>query len=142
MRHSPHVSRGLPRHRWAAGVFFTLLLAGFNASSAADPSPTTGAEVKMPAAKRPQLPPERKVEFVSAVLLWFAVVTVGLGLVAMVMVMGRRLRQIAQRQPRASKVPDPFWYLKKTPTNVTHSGPQDRLKGDGAGQEPDGRPAS
>ena len=141
MRHSLQVSRGLPRHRWAAGVFIILLLAGFNEITAADPSPTKEAEVKTPAAKRP-LPPERKVEFVSAVLLWFAVVAVGLGMVAMVMVMGRRLRQIAQRQPPAPKVPDPFWYLKKTPTNATHSGQQDPLNGGEAGQEPDGRPAS
>ncbi len=142
MRHSLQASRGLPRDRWAAGVFFVLLLAGFNQASAADPSPTKGGEVKAPAAKRPQLPPGRKVEFVSAFLLWFAVVTVGLAMVALVMVLGRRLRQIVRRQPPAPTVPDPFWYLKKTPTNATHSSPNERMKGDGPGPQPDGRPAS
>ena len=142
MRHSLQASRGLPRHRWAAGVFFILLLAGFNQASAAEPSPTKGAEVKTPAAKGRQLPPERKVEFVSAVLLWFAVVTVGLAMLAMVMLLGRRLRNFVRRRPPTPTVPDPFWYLKKTPTNVTHSSPNERMKGDGPGAQPDGRPAS
>ncbi|HEX4071613.1 MAG TPA: hypothetical protein VHX68_10595 [Planctomycetaceae bacterium] len=142
MRHSLQASRGLPRHRWAAWLFFVLLLAGFNQASAAEPSPIKGAEVKASAAKRPQLPPERKVEFVSAVLLWFAVVTVGLAMLAMVMLLGRRLRNFVRRRPPAATVPDPFWYLRKTPTNVTHSSPNERRKGDGPGAQPDGRPAS
>jgi hypothetical protein len=142
MRYSLQASRGLPRHRWAAGVFFILLLAGFNEISAADPTPTKGAEVKAPAAKLSHFPPERKVEFVSAVLLWFAVVTVGLAMLAMVMLLGRRLRNSVRQRPTAPTVPDPFWYLKKTPTNVTHSSPNEQIKGDGPGAQPDGRPAS
>jgi hypothetical protein len=141
MRHFLHASRGLPRHRWAAGVFFILLLAGFNQASAADPPPTA-AEFKAPAAKRPLLPPERKIEFVSAILLWFAVVTVGLAMVAMVMLLGRRLRNMVRRHPPTPTVPDPFWYLKKSPTIVTHSSPNEPLKGDGPGTQPDGRSAS
>jgi hypothetical protein len=139
MRHWDQSLRRLPRLGGTAGVFFVLLLAGFNQVSAADPQPTTGPQVNAPAAKRPPLPPGRKVEFVSAVLLWFAVVTVGLAMVALVMVLGRRLRQMVRRQPPAPTVPDPFWYLKNTPTKVTHSGPNERSKGEGPAPEPDGR---
>jgi hypothetical protein len=118
-------------------------LAGFNQASAAEPPPPTGAEVKAPAAKRPQLPPERKVEFVSAILLWFAVVTVGLAMVAMVMLLGRRLRNMVRRHPPTPTVPDPLWYLKKSPTiAATHIDPNERLKGDEPGPQPDGRSAS
>ena len=76
------------------------------------------------------------------VLLWFAVVTVGLAMLAMVMLSGRRLRNMVRRRPPAPTVPDPFWYLRKTPTNVTHGSPNERMKGDGPGAQPDGRSAS
>jgi hypothetical protein len=52
------------------------------------------------------------------------------------------LRNFVRRRPPAPTVPDPFWYLKKTSTNVTHSSPNERRKGDGPGAQPDGRPAS
>ena len=48
-------------------------------------------------------------------ILWFTIVFVGLGLLVMVMIWGRRLRDSVRRRPTASTVPDPFWYLKKNP---------------------------
>jgi len=150
MRHSMQPTVRPRLSGWAACVFFTLLLAGpcNLAASAADP-PTTGVaaapeaktvETKGPGGKRNPLPPVRRVEFLSAIFLWCAIVVVGLALVAMVMVWGRRLRRAVRRQPPAPTVPDPFWYLKKTPSAVTQGEKADRSKDNETGHESGGRP--
>jgi hypothetical protein len=110
--------------------------AGAKAAPAAAPVPTT------PEVKRPSLPARKRVEFVSAIMLWFSVLVVGLGLVVMVMVWGRRLRRSLQRESLAPTVPDPLWYLKKSPSTVAHGNQPDRLTEKERGQDPDERPAS
>jgi hypothetical protein len=105
------------------------------AKSAATSAPAKAAETK-----RPPVVTARRVEFVSAMILWFAVVFVGLGLLVMVMIWGRRLRNSVRRQPPASTVPDPFWYLKKNPKAVAHANQPDRLEDSESGPDAEGRP--
>jgi hypothetical protein len=101
-------------------------------------SPPATQEAKA-AAKRVPLTAGRRIEFVSAMLLWFAVVTAGLVLLALVMVWGRRLRHAVRRPPRLSTVPNPFWYLKKSPSAVAGSAPEILPKKNETGRDADGR---
>ena len=110
---------------------------GYAASPEAT-SPSATQEAKAPA-KRAPLTPGRRIEFVSAMLLWFAVVTAGLVLLALVMVWGRRLRHAVRRPPRLSTVPDPLWYLKKGSPAVAGGATEISPKKSDTGREADGR---
>jgi hypothetical protein len=133
-----------PRPGGRAWLLFTWLLVGpIHLDASAAPTATDAAAApaaKAPEGKRPPLPPGRKVEFLSAVVLWCALVALWLGLLAMVMMWGRRLRRALRRESSASTAPDPFWYLKKGPSAVTHGNEPDRLKETETGEDSDGRP--
>lgn len=98
------------------------------AARTAEAGSATNAPPKPVEAKRATAVKARRVEFVSAIILWIAIMFVCLGLLVMVMVWGRRLRNSVRRRPAASTVPDPFWYLKKNPKAVAHA------------KQPDGSP--
>jgi hypothetical protein len=91
-------------------------------------------------AKRSNAVTARRVEFVSAMILWFAILLAGLGLLLMVMIWGRRVRNFARRRPAASTVPDPFWYLKKNPKAVAHANQPDQSPDPQSGPDSDGQP--
>jgi hypothetical protein len=104
------------------------------AASATTPPPKV-AEAKRTAVTA------RRIEFASAMMLWFVIVMVGLALVVMVMIWGRRLRDSLRRRSTASTVPDPLWYLKRNPKAVAHVNQPDRAQQDGeSGPETQGRP--
>jgi hypothetical protein len=105
-------------------------------AAAAKTAPSKAAE-----AKRTPRVAARRVEFVSAMILWFAILLVGLGLLVMVMVLGRRLRNSVRRRPPASTVPDPFWYLKKNPKAVVHANQPDQSQDPESGPDSEGRPS-
>lgn len=126
-----------------------LLLAGnCDFATAADTQPTTVAKpapaaktapiAKSAEAKRPPIPVGRRLEFISAMILWFAIIVVGFGLVVSVMVLGRRLRRRVRYHPPAATVPDPFWYLKKNPSTVPPGDASGRLKQPDSGPDPEG----
>jgi hypothetical protein len=108
-------------------------------------TPAKPVETKTPAkaadAKRAPRVSARRVEFASAMVLWFSIVLVGLGLLVMVMVLGRRLRNSVRRRPPPSTVPDPFWYLKKNPKAVAHANPAERSQDPESGSDSEGRPS-
>jgi hypothetical protein len=145
-----------PPVRWSkpsatAGALFLLLIVGpIELAVSAEPQPTTATHAptaavppaKPPEAKRSPVAAARRVEFVSAMVLWFAILMVGLGLVVMVMVWGRRLRQAARRELPTSSVPDPFWYLKKSPSTVVQGYQAERLNQNETGQDSDERSTS
>jgi len=129
----------------ALAVFFALLLAQCCGNvAAADDSSTqrapAAAQTNPPTGKRPPLPPGRKLEFFSAFALWCAIVVVGLALIGMVMLWGQRIRRNVRQRPVSSTVPDPFWYLKKSPAPVTQSDRPDSQDQGNAGSEPTGQP--
>jgi hypothetical protein len=103
------------------------------ATSASTPPP------KVPEARRPAVT-ARRAEFASAMVLWFIIVLVGLGLLVMVMILGRRLRKSLYRRPPASTVPDPFWYLKRNPKAVAHANRPDQSQDAESGPDSEGRP--
>jgi hypothetical protein len=130
--------------RTACLISAWLLLGIGGAVTAAEvpPPPTSAAaaaEVKAPEAKKRPLPIHRKVEFLSAILLWLAVLLVGLALLVMVMIWATRLRRSVRRRPPAPSVPDPFWYLKPRPSAVTQGDQADPLKEKETGHDSDGR---
>ena len=45
-----------------------------------------------------------------------------------------------RREPSASTIPDPLWYLKKSPSAVADSKQVDRLEENTGGRDSDGRP--
>jgi hypothetical protein len=110
------------------------------ATPAAKAADATSASAKPAGAKRSPVVAARRVEFVSAMILWFAVVFVGLGLLVMVMIWGRRLRDSVRRRSPASTVPDPLWYLKKNPKAVAHANQPDRLEDSASGPDAEERP--
>jgi hypothetical protein len=83
----------------------------------------------------------RRIEFASAMILWFSILLVGLGLLVMVMIWGRRLRNSVRRQPAASTVPDPFWYLKRNPKAVAHANQADQSQNAESGPDSEGQPS-
>lgn len=105
------------------------------ADSAATASPKS-AEVKRATAVR-----ARRIEFVSAIILWLAIVFVCLVLLVLVMVWGRRLRNSVRRRPAASTAPDPFWYLKKNPKAVAHANQPDGSPHAESGPDTEGQTA-
>jgi hypothetical protein len=50
--------------------------------------------------------------------MWCGILALGVVLIAVVILWGRRLRRANRRQPAASTSPDPFWYLKKKPVHT------------------------
>jgi hypothetical protein len=116
----------------------------FSADAPATPVAKTDAATPAPAkpaeAKRAPAVVARRVEFVSAMILWITVVFVGFGLLVMVMVWGRRLRNSVRRRPSPSTVPDPFWYLKKNPKAVAHANQPDGSEEPESGTDSEGRP--
>lgn len=143
MRHSMGPLRRQPPARGTAWVLLALLLAEPFAPSAAAASPAAvpaaASKAKTAEGRRPALPAGRKAEFVSALILWLAIVAVGLALLVMVMMLGRRLRRAVRRQPSGPTVPDPLWYLKKSPSAVTPGDSVDRANERETGQGSDGR---
>jgi hypothetical protein len=115
---------------------------GFSADAPAKPKKTVTATSPPPTkaveAKRTPVT-VRRAEFASAMILWFAIVMVGLAMVVLVMIMGRRLRNSLQRRPSASTVPDPLWYLKKNPKAVAHANQPDRTPDGESGPDTQGR---
>jgi hypothetical protein len=109
-------------------------------ASTASPAPVSAA--KASEAKRAALSATRQAEFLSAMVLWCAIVIVGLALVVMVMVWGRRLRRAVRRQPAASTVPDPLWYLKKSPSAVAQGDQAGRMEEKETGPDSGGRPTT
>jgi hypothetical protein len=125
----------------------TLMLAGpfevvASAAGVSKAGASPAAAAKAPEGKRPVLPAGRKAEFLSAMILWCVIVFVGLTLVAMVMVWGRRLRRAVRRQPAAPTVPDPLWYLKKSPSVVTQADRAGRRDEKETGPDSGGRPST
>jgi len=123
-----------------AAPFEGVASAADSPKAAASPAPT--ATAKAPEGKRPALPAGRRVEFLSALILWCVIVFVGLALVAMVMVWGRRLRRAVRRQPTASTVPDPLWYLKRDPSALTQANRAGPLEEKETGPDAEGRPTT
>jgi hypothetical protein len=111
------------------------------ATPAAKADDATSAPSKPAERKRSPVVVARRVEFVSAMILWFTIVFVGLGLLVMVVIWGRRLRDSVRRRPTASTVPDPFWYLKKNPRAVAHANQPDRPEDSESGPDDEGRPS-
>ncbi len=106
------------------------------ATASSKPASSNAAETK----KAPSVK-ARRVEFVSAMILWFAILLAGLVLLAMVMIWGRRVRNSIRRRPPASTVPDPLWYLKKNPKAVAHANQADQTQGPESGPESEGQPS-
>jgi hypothetical protein len=95
--------------------------------AADDPKPPVAAD-QAPKAKNPvpeaPRPAQRLGDKVLALGLWIAIVVVGLALLSVVMVWGRRLRRLARGKPRSPTAPDPLWYLKtKPPGSPAAAGP-------------------
>jgi hypothetical protein len=138
-----------PLREGAARFLLIVLLAtplGDVASAADSPqkaaAPPPTSVVKTPEGRRPALKVGKRAEFLSAVILWCVILFVGLALVVMVMVWGRRLRRAARRQPTAPTVPDPLWYLKKNPSVLTpakSAGPREETE---TGPDAEGRPTT
>ncbi len=143
------------RHRIVLTVACAVLAVGtaflpaktYSADAAAAPAAKAADATSAPAPakpaekKRSPVVVARRVEFVSAMILWFAIVFVGLGLLVMVVIWGRRLRDSVRRRPTASTVPDPFWYLKKNPRAVAHANQPDRPEDSDSGPDDEGRPS-
>jgi len=145
MRHSMQPSVRPPLAKGAACVLFALLMVpSFKPAvfAAAEPATSTAATsaAKVPEAKRAPLPKGKRVEFLSAWILWCAIVAAGLALIVMVMAWGRRLRRAVRRQPPPTTVPDPFWYLKKSPSAVIPGEKVDQSKEKESGPDSEGRP--
>jgi len=118
---------------------FEVVASAADVSKADASAASTG---KAPEGKRPALPAGKRVEFLSAMILWCVIVFVGLALVAMVMIWGRRLRRAVRRQPTASTVPDPLWYLKKSPPILTPADRAGRMEEKETGPDSGGRPTT
>lgn len=109
------------------------------AKPAGKPASATTPPPKVADAKRSAVT-VRRAKFASAMILWFVIVMVGLALVVMVMIWGRRLRDSLRRRPTASTVPDPLWYLKKNPKAVAHVNQPNPAEEGESGPETQGRP--
>jgi hypothetical protein len=112
-------------------------------ATGAGPSSTAATPAKPPSAAA-----VRGAAIFSAFVLWCVIVIVGIGLLATVMIWGRRLRRSLYQRPMPATSLDPFWYLKKTTLPALNAGSPKTSRADESGngqaglEKPGGPPES